>query len=272
MGKTINDETDEFYVEPETVTPEDVPRLWRRYRRLPRNVFAISLVSLLNDISSEIIYPLLPVFLSLTLGASPRVVGRIEGAAESISSLLKLFAGYFSDRRGKRKIFVVVGYILSSFARPLLAFAGNWYQVLGIRLTDRVGKGIRSAPRDAMIADAVAVEERGLAFGFHRAMDHTGAVLGPLIGYLLVLMFAADRNALTAGDFTKIFLLASIPALAAVLVVAFFVQEPGSPNTSHRQRRSPQVVSPVRLSSARLRRKLQTFPADHRALYAFEFV
>lgn len=203
--------------------------LWRRYRRLPRNVFAISLVSLLNDASSEIVYPLLPVFLSLTLGASPGIVGLIEGTAESISSLLKLFSGHFSDRHGKRKVFVVFGYALSSFTRPLLAFAGSWPQVLGLRLADRVGKGIRSSPRDAMIADNVRVEERGLAFGFHRAMDHTGAVIGPLLGYLLLLWLAADRNAPTARDFTKIFLLASIPALAAVLVVAFFVRESYKP-------------------------------------------
>jgi MFS family permease len=210
--------------------PGGIAGLWRRYRRLPRNVFAISLVSLLNDASSEIIYPLLPVFLSLTLGASPGIVGLIEGTAESISSLLKLLAGHFSDRVGKRKIFVVSGYALSSFARPLLAFAANWYQVLVIRVADRVGKGVRSAPRDAMIADTVAVEERGLAFGLHRAMDHTGAVVGPLLGYLLVLVFAANRNAPTAGDFNKIFLLASIPAFAAVVVVAFFVRESYKPN------------------------------------------
>ncbi|HET6892537.1 MAG TPA: MFS transporter, partial [Pyrinomonadaceae bacterium] len=128
--------------------------LWRRYRKLPRNVVVISLVSLLNDASSEIIYPLLPLFLSLTLGASPAIVGLIEGAAESVSGFLKLFAGYFSDRRGKRKICVVLGYALAGVARPLLAFATSWYHVLAIRLTDRVGKGIRGAPRDAMIADA----------------------------------------------------------------------------------------------------------------------
>src|SRR5436190_8190491 len=118
-------------LEAELVPTDHLPasRLWHRYRRLPRNVFAISLVSLLNDASSEIIYPLLPVFLSLTLGASPGIVGLIEGAAESISSLLKLLAGHFSDRLGKRKIVVVLGYALSSSARPLLAFAANWYQV-----------------------------------------------------------------------------------------------------------------------------------------------
>jgi MFS family permease len=245
MGETDTDAADQFDARiSSTKLDEGTPGLWRRYRKLPRNVFAISLVSLLNDASSEIIYPLLPVFLSLTLGASPGVVGLIEGAAESVSSLLKLFAGYFSDRRGKRKVFVVLGYSLASFARPLLAFATSWYQVLVIRLTDRVGKGIRSAPRDAMIADTVALEERGLAFGFHRAMDHTGAVVGPLIGYLLVMLFAVDRNSPSASDFTKIFLLASIPALAAVLVVTFFVREADKPKTALDQK----AGTPVSLS------------------------
>src|SRR5256885_2753628 len=219
MAKSDTDEAADP-LDPELALAENLGAsgLWRRYRLLPRNVFAISLVSLLNDASSEIIYPLLPIFLSLTLGASPGVVGLIEGAAESISSLLKLFAGHFSDRRGKRKAFVVFGYVLSSFTRPLLAFAGSWSQVLGLRLADRVGKGVRTSPRDAMIADAVRVEERGLAFGFHRAMDHTGAVIGPLIGYLVLFYFAANQKAPSASDFTKIFLVASIPALAAVVV------------------------------------------------------
>jgi MFS family permease len=224
MGKTdIDDLADPL----ELGLPEQrgMSGLWRRYRRLPRNVFAISLVSLLNDASSEIIYPLLPVFLSITLGASPGIVGLIEGAAESISSLLKLFAGHLSDRRGKRKGFVVFGYVLSGFTRPLLAFAGSWTQVLALRLSDRVGKGIRSSPRDAMIADTVRVEERGIAFGFHRALDHTGAVIGPMIGYLVLFYFAADNTALTAHDFSKIFLVASIPAVAAVVVAAMFVRE-----------------------------------------------
>src|SRR5258706_15717679 len=137
------------------------PGLWRCSRRFPRNVFDISLVSLVYHASSEIISPLLPVFLSLTLGASPGIIGLIEGTAESISSLLKLGAGHPSDRHGKRKAFVVFGYVLSSFTRPLLAFAGSWPQVLGLRLSDRIGKGIRTAPRDAMIADTVRVEERG---------------------------------------------------------------------------------------------------------------
>lgn len=199
--------------------------LLQRYRQLSGNVVAIGVVSLFNDASSEIVYPLLPIFLSSVLGASAGAIGVIEGAAESISSLLKLFAGYFSDRLGKRKALVVFGYSLANLARPFLAFAQSWYQVLAIRLTDRVGKGLRTAPRDALIADAVVVERRGLAFGFHRAMDHTGAVIGPLVGYLLVFLFAANRDSPTAHDFTKIFLVASIPGLFAVLVAAVFVRE-----------------------------------------------
>ncbi len=199
--------------------------LWRRYRGLPRNVFAIGLVSLLNDASSEIIYPLLPIFLASSLGASARTIGTIEGLAESISSLLKLFAGYLSDRLEKRKFLVVAGYSVASIARPLLAFAQTWTQVLAIRLTDRIGKGIRTAPRDAMIADTVRVEQRGIAFGFHRAMDHAGAVVGPLIGYLLVIFFVANARSPTTGEFSKIFLAASVPALIAVLVAIFFMRE-----------------------------------------------
>jgi MFS family permease len=203
----------------------DSPGLWRRYRGLPRNVVAIGLVSLLNDASSEIIYPLLPVFLASTLGASAQAIGIIEGLAESVSSLLKLFVGYLSDRLAKRKSLVVAGYAVASLARPLLAFAQTWTQVLAIRLTDRIGKGIRTAPRDAMIADTVSPEQRGLAFGFHRAMDHGGAVIGPLVGYLLVLLFVVNRQAPTSGEFTKIFLVASVPALLAVLVAVFFMRE-----------------------------------------------
>src|SRR6266850_6360743 len=173
MGETDTDASDQYDADVSAERLDEATLgLWQRYRTLPRNVVAISLVSLLNDASSEIIYPLLPVFLSVTLGASPGIIGLIEGAAESISSLLKLLAGHLSDRRGKRKVFVVFGYVLSSFTRPLLAFAGSWPQVLGLRLSDRVGKGIRTAPRDAMIADNVRFEERGLAFGFYRAMDH----------------------------------------------------------------------------------------------------
>ena len=209
--------------------------MWQRYRGLPRNVFAIGLVSLLNDASSEIIYPLLPIFLANSLGASARAIGTIEGLAESVASLLKLFAGYLSDRLAKRKSLVVAGYSVASIARPLLAFAQTWTQVLAIRLTDRVGKGIRTAPRDAMIADTVRVEQRGIAFGFHRAMDHAGAVIGPLIGYLLVILFVANAKSPTTREFSRIFLVASVPALIAVLVAMFFMRESPVKSSSENQ-------------------------------------
>jgi MFS family permease len=233
MAETDTDAADQFdaRISREKLN-ERAPGLWQRYSRLPRNVFAISLVSFLNDASSEIIYPVLPLFLALTVGDSvlaigltATVVGRIEGAAESVSGLLKLFAGYFSDRRGRRKGLVVFGYALAGLARPMLALATSWPQVLFIRLTDRVGKGIRSAPRDAMIADAVSIEERGLAFGFHRALDHAGAVVGPLLGLLVLVIFATDINQPQRGDYSKLFLAASIPALASVLIAIFFVRD-----------------------------------------------
>ncbi|MGH9943031.1 MAG: MFS transporter [Pyrinomonadaceae bacterium] len=231
MADADTDAADQFdaRVQPEPLD-ERTPGLWRRYRNLPRNVFAISLVSLLNDASSEIIYPLLPLFLANALATSPFIIGFIEGAAESVSGLLKLFAGYLSDRVGRRKALVVFGYALAGLARPLLGLATSWGQVFAIRLADRVGKGVRSAPRDAMIADSARPAERGLAFGFHRAMDHAGAVIGPLLGFALLWLLSADRDTPSAGDYRTVFLLASIPALAAVLVAAFFVRETKAPS------------------------------------------
>jgi MFS family permease len=226
MGETDTDAADRFdaAVGAERMD-ESTPGLWRRVWRLPRNVITIGVVSLLNDASSEIIYPMLPAFLALTLGASPKAIGVVEGVAESVSSLLKLFSGYFSDRTGRRKGLVVFGYGLASVVRPLLAFATSWYQVLAVRFTDRVGKGLRSSPRDAMIADAALPAERGLAFGFHRAMDHAGAVLGPLIGLAVLRLVATDPRTPTGTDYTTIFLFASVPALLAMLVLIFAVRE-----------------------------------------------
>jgi MFS family permease len=226
MAETDTDPADEFDASiSRGALDERTPGLFRRYRLLPRNVLVISLVSFLNDASSEIIYPLLPVFLSVALGASPAVIGLIEGGAESVSSFLKLFAGYFSDRSGRRKAPVVFGYALASITRPLLGFATSWPQVFAVRFADRVGKGIRSAPRDAMIADSAAPHERGLAFGFHRAMDHLGAVVGPLLGFALLVSIAGNYNSPTLGEYRLIFFAASVPALAAVLVAAFAIRE-----------------------------------------------
>ena len=153
---------------------------------LPRTVVTLGLVSLFNDAAGEIIYPLLPLFLTDTLGATKTFVGLVEGLAESASSLLKLPAGWYSDRLKKRKGIVLLGYSIASLIRPLLALTTAAWQVLALRFTDRLGKGLRSAPRDAMIADAAPAESRGLAFGFHRAMDHVGAIVGSLLAAWLV--------------------------------------------------------------------------------------
>ena len=199
--------------------------MFKNYKNLPRNVWALSLVSLLNDTSSEIIYPLLPTFLALTLGASPFAIGAIEGIAESTASLLKLFSGYLSDRFNSRKLPVFIGYALATVTRPFLAFASNWEQVLLVRLTDRVGKGIRGAPRDALLAAEVPFEKRGLAFGFNRAADHLGAVFGPLIASLLLWIYAVNPQIPTVKEYQNVFLWASIPIVIGLFVIVFFVKE-----------------------------------------------
>ncbi len=208
---------------------EQLPKIngWRRYVKLPRNVLALSLVSLLNDTSSEIIYPLLPAFLALSLGASPFAIGLIEGFAESIASLLKLFSGYLSDRFGTRKLPVFLGYSLAAIVRPLLAFVTTWPQVLIVRMTDRVGKGIRGAPRDAMIAESVPSTERGFAFGFNRAADHLGAVFGPVAAFFLLMIFAVDTGNPTVREYQQVFLFASVPVVIGLVVIGFFVREEG---------------------------------------------
>lgn len=218
-------------------------RFWQRYRNLPRNVLALSAVSLLNDTSSEIIYPLLPAFLALTLGATPFVIGLIEGFAESVASLLKLFSGYLSDRFDKRKFFVFFGYSLASLMRPVLAFVTSWQQVLFVRVTDRIGKGIRGAPRDALLAASVAPEKRGLAFGFNRAADHLGAVLGPIIAFVLLYYLASNPENPTAQDYSRVFLYASIPVALGLFVIVFFVKE------EKREKPAPEAsITPIKLS------------------------
>jgi MFS family permease len=203
--------------------------IWQRYRSLSPTVFALSLVSFLNDTSSEIIYPLLPTFLALTLGASPFAIGLIEGFAESIASVLKLFSGYLSDKFGNRKLPVFLGYSLAAIVRPLLAFVTSWPQVLVVRMTDRIGKGIRGAPRDALLASTVPENARGLAFGFNRAADHLGAVVGPVLAFLLLTYFAADPSTPTAREYQRVFLFASIPVVIGLFVIVFFVREEKKP-------------------------------------------
>jgi len=202
---------------------------WRRYISLPRNVIALSVVAFLNDVSSEIIYPLLPAFLALSLGASPFAIGLIEGFAESVASLLKLVSGYLSDRFGTRKLPVFLGYSLAAIMRPLLAFVTTWPQVLVVRMTDRVGKGIRGAPRDALIAESVPKDQRGFAFGFNRAADHMGAVVGPVAGFVLLSIFAVNAASPTILEYQQVFLFASVPVVLGLLVIAFVVREEPKP-------------------------------------------
>jgi MFS family permease len=196
-----------------------------RYKTLPPTVFALSFVAFLNDASSDIIYPLLPAFLALSLGATPFAIGLIEGFAESVASILKLFSGYLSDKFGQRKLPVFLGYSLAAIVRPLLAFVTSWQQVLFVRMTDRVGKGIRGAPRDALLASGVPKENRGLAFGFNRAADHLGAVVGPVLGFILLSYLAVDPQSPTAREYQQVFLFASIPVAIGLFVIVFFVRE-----------------------------------------------
>lgn len=218
-------------------------RYWHRYKNLSPNVLALSFVSLLNDTSSEIIYPLLPAFLALTLGATPFVIGLIEGFAESVAALLKLFSGYLSDKFSKRKFPVFLGYSMASLTRPLLAFVTSWQQVLFVRLADRAGKGIRGAPRDALLADSVAPDKRGFAFGFNRAADHLGAVFGPVTAFILLSYFADDPTNPTARDYRQVFLFASIPVVIGLFVIVFFVRE-----KKHEPRPEDENITPIKLS------------------------
>ncbi len=196
--------------------------------RLPRTVKALAAVSLFTDASSEMIYPLLPAFLTATLGVSAAWVGVIEGTADATASLLKLASGWWSDRVPRRKPLVVWGYGLASALRPLVAFATAGWHVLAIRVGDRVGKGIRGAPRDAMIADAVPGSERGRAFGAQRAADHAGAFIGPLIAFVLLQWVGVSVR--------TVFLLAAIPGVIAVLVAVFGVKEDGRRETGDGRR------------------------------------
>ncbi|PSB53565.1 MFS transporter [Chamaesiphon polymorphus] len=155
-------------------------------RRLPPNVWLIGVISLLNDTASDLVYPLIPLYLSSVLMSGPKALGIIEGIAEATSSILKLISGVLVDRSNTIKPWIVWGYGLAGFSRPLISIANSWVGVLGIRMLDRVGKGLRSSPRDALLAASVPPERRGLAFGFHRSMDNAGAVLGPILAAVLL--------------------------------------------------------------------------------------
>lgn len=180
------------------------------------NIILLGVTSLLTDISSEMVYPILPVYLVSTLGAGPAVLGLIEGVAESLASLLKVFSGYFSDKIRYRKPFTIFGYAASTLGKFFLFISANWSLVLAGRVIDRFGKGIRTAPRDALIAESSAEGKRGGAFGLHRAMDTAGAVIGVSGAYFLITRYN--------GSFKDVFLLSLLPALLGILIL-FWVKE-----------------------------------------------
>ena len=189
-------------------------------KKLPRNVWAVGLTSFFMDISSEMVINILPLFLSNVLGVQTSIIGLIEGIAEATASLLKLFSGWLSDKLGGRKWLAVAGYGLSATAKPFFYIANSWGLIAGVRWVDRIGKGIRTAPRDALVADSVTKERRGLAFGFHRAMDTAGAMVGLLIAAAVVWLAQANNLSLSRGTFQSIVLLSLIPALLAVTSLA----------------------------------------------------
>lgn len=200
----------------------------RSSARIPALVLALGVVSLLTDLSSEMIYPLLPLFMTSVLGAGAVSIGIVEGIAESMSALLKVVSGVWSDKTARRKPFLLAGYALAGIARPLIGLAPGWSFVLAMRVTDRFGKGLRTAPRDAMIAGAVPPDLRGRAFGVQRAMDHAGAVLGPLVAAALLSWLGLGLRG--------VFLLAAVPAALVIVVLIFAVRET-------RARATPTAVS-----------------------------
>jgi MFS family permease len=195
------------------------PRRSPSQRTTSRNVWIAGLVSLLTDISSEMLVPVLPLFLANVLGAPAGAIGLIEGAAETTASLMKAFSGWFSDRIGRRKPLMVAGYGLSNVLKPLMGFATVWGQVFAVRLADRFGKGLRGAPRDALIADSSTPEGRGRAFGLHRVMDTIGAAIGPLLAWVILLH--------RPKQYSHVFWWAAVPGLLAAGAL-FFLRETGS--------------------------------------------
>ncbi len=182
-----------------------------------KNVFITGLVSFFMDVSSEMIYPLVPLFLANTLGVNKSVIGLIEGIAESTASILKVFSGWLSDKIGNRKWLMVAGYGISTLSRPFVALASGWHQVLGSRFIDRFGKGIRSAPRDAIIVESSEKAYLGRAFSFHRSLDTMGAVVGPALAFFLLNIYS--------NNYRRVFWLSIIPGIIAVILIIFFITE-----------------------------------------------
>jgi len=210
-----------------TVQPESAHRE-KRLRQIPPSIWALGFVSMLMDTSSELIHSLLPVFLVSALGASAFAVGMIEGVAEATALIVKVFSGTLSDYLGRRKALVVIGYGLGTLSKPLFAIASSAGMVFGARFVDRVGKGIRGAPRDALIADIAPLEVRGAAYGLRQSLDTVGAFTGPLLAIALMLLWS--------NDFRAVFWVAVIPGFLALLLLLFGVREPERQVSARRER------------------------------------
>lgn len=194
-------------------------------RRLPRNIWVLTLASFFTDISTDMLVHLIPFFLANVLGVRTVTIGLIEGVAETTASLVKLVSGWFSDRLGRYKGLTVAGYALSTLAKPFFALAGSWTTILTVRFAERIGKGIRTAPRDVLIADSVNETQRGLAFGLHRAGDTAGAALGLIIALVVIWLLQGNQIDLARSSFQTIVWLSILPAVTAVLLLAFGVRE-----------------------------------------------
>jgi len=189
------------------------------------NVFFLGMVSLLTDISSEMIFTLIPFFLCNVLGAAATIVGLVGGISESSDAILRIFSGWISDKLGKRKLLALLGYGISTLVKPFMYLASTWGVVLAIKFGDRVGKGIRTSPRDVLVADSVSPEERGRGFGLHRAMDTSGAVLGLVIAAIIIYVIQGKGLELGLGTYQWLVLVGVIPAVLAVAVLLVFVRE-----------------------------------------------
>ena len=189
------------------------------------NVFFMGLTSLLTDISSELIFTLVPLFLSDVLGATSTLIGLVGGLSDSADSLFRIFSGWFSDKIGKRKLLTTLGYSISTVAKPFMLLANSWGAVIGVRLGDRIGKGVRTSSRDALIADSVEAKERGRSFGLHRAMDTAGAVIGLIIAAVIVYMIPGDKFHLERNAYHWMIIIGIIPAVLAVVVLLTLVHE-----------------------------------------------
>jgi MFS family permease len=205
-----------------------------KLKKLPRNVKIVALTSLLTDISSEMVINILPLFLKNVLGVKTAIIGLIEGIAESTASFLKLYSGWISDKIKKRKLLAVIGYAISALFKPLFYFAHSWAGVAAARWGDRIGKGVRTAPRDALVADSTPQSQRGYAFGFHRAADTAGAFCGLVIALAIVWFFQKGSGELLASTFRIIVLASLLPAFLAVIVLALGVKETPPTGTQER--------------------------------------